>query len=296
MPAYRRRTQRRKTLRIPDSIPNALDYGGTRLRAYGLESREALIQAEWLLVHVIGSKRDALRSRRMLTEAESIQYARLLDRRVDRDEPVQYITGQQSFMGYDFAVDPRVLIPRLDTEMLCVHALEACRGKAAASVLDVGTGCGALAVSIALSRPHASVTALDISEDALDVARQNAKRLNASVRFLQSDFFTGLPKERFDVIVSNPPYVTLGEWDSLPPDVRQEPRQALYGGVDGLDAYRVLARDSADHMASGGRIIVEVGASQADTVSGMFAEGIGPAEALYDLQGVRRFVSAALRE
>ncbi|MCL2545544.1 MAG: peptide chain release factor N(5)-glutamine methyltransferase, partial [Clostridia bacterium] len=162
-------------------------HGSMRLQAAGLDRREAQAQAEWLLAHVCECDRAALRLRAQDSPGRQriAAYSLLLDRRA-KGEPLQYITGSQAFMGYEFAVDPRVLIPRLDTEMLCVHALELLPADADVSVLDVGTGSGALAVSIALGRPRARVTASDISEDALDVARANAERLGARVRFVQS--------------------------------------------------------------------------------------------------------------
>jgi len=253
-------------------------YGCTRLEAAGLDRREAQAQARWLLAHAGENGRAA--------------YSLLLDRRVS-GEPLQYIIGFQSFMGYEFAVDARVLIPRLDTEMLCFYALEMLPANSAVSVLDIGTGSGALAICIALGRPQAQVTALDISEDALAVARGNAERLGAQVRFVRSDYFVAVAGERFDLIVSNPPYVTREELTALPPDVQREPRLALDGGIDGLDAYRILAREAAAHLKPKGRLIVEVGASQAEAVAGLFAAHIGPADVLLDMQGVRRFVRAA---
>jgi len=254
-------------------------YGTKRLQAAGLDHREAQAQARWLLAHA--------------GENDCAAYSLLLDRRVS-GEPLQYITGFQSFMGYEFAVDARVLIPRLDTEMLCFYALEMLPSDAVASVLDVGTGSGALAISIALDRPQAQVTALDISEDALDVARGNAERLGARVRFVHSDFFAGVAGERFDLIVSNPPYVSVDELALLPADVKREPRLALDGGNDGLDAYRVLAREAAAHLKPGGQLIVEVGATQADVVAELFVAHMGSTDVLLDLQGVRRFVRGTI--
>ncbi|MCL2810522.1 MAG: peptide chain release factor N(5)-glutamine methyltransferase [Clostridia bacterium] len=254
-------------------------FGYKRLQAAGLDHREAQAQARWLLAHV--------------GENDHAVYSLLLDRRIS-GEPLQYITGVQSFMGYDFAVDARVLIPRLDTEMLCFYALEMLPSDANPSVLDVGTGSGALAISIALRRPQAQVTALDISQDALQVARGNAERLGAPVRFIHSDYFVGVAGEPFDLIVSNPPYVSMDELATLPADVQQEPRLALDGGNDGLDAYHILAREAAAHLNPGGQMIVEVGATQADTVAELFAAHIGSTDILLDLQGVRRFVRACI--
>ena len=278
----------------PATIQDVLSLACLRLQAAGLDEREARAQAEWLLAHACGCGRADLRLRAQepLAERHVAAYMLLLDRRA-QGEPLQYITGSQAFMGYEFAVDPRVLIPRLDTEMLCDCALELLPVDADAAVLDVGTGSGALAVSIALRRPRARVTAVDISEAALDVARANAGRLGARVRLVQSDYFAGVAGERFDLIVSNPPYVTRDELAALPPDVRREPRLALDGGDDGLNAYRVFAREAAAHLRPGGRIIVEVGAAQADAVADLFSGSIGPTDVLLDLQGARRFVRAA---
>jgi len=275
---------------------NALDQGRARLSGAGLDLRESAVQARWLLAHVCGCGQADLRSRAgaALDAGRFAKYMEMVGKRVS-GEPLQYIIGSQSFMGYDFAVDSRVLIPRLDTEMLCVYALESLPEDAEATVLDVGTGSGALAVSVALRRPRTCVTAVEIDENALDVARANAARLDARVRFVHGDFFSGVPGERFDLIVSNPPYIARDELAALPPDVCREPRLALDGGSDGLEAYRALARDGAAHLLPGGRMIVEVGETQAGDVSALLAGGIGPTDVLTDLQGARRFVRAALR-
>ncbi len=280
-------------------VGGAQTYGDARTRALaalsglGLDAREAEAQADWLLAYVCTCGRADLRLRAgdALDEHRAAQYAALLARLM-AGEPLQYLLGTQDFMGFEFAVDARVLIPRLDTEVLCGLALEHIPESSASNVLDVGTGSGALAVSIALLRPLAAVTALDISADALAVAQENARRHKAKVRFVQSDFFAKIPGECFEVIVSNPPYIERGALESLPANVRREPLLALDGGDDGLNAYRLLAREAAAHLLPGGRLLVEVGAGQAVAVAALFQSGIGPAETHCDLQGVRRIVSA----
>lgn len=276
----------------PSTYREAWEQGRAYLEGAGLDSREAAAQADWLLAAVCGCSRAGLRLRsgELLTERQAEKYAGFLKRRMS-GEPVQYILETQFFMGHEFYVDSRVLIPRLDTEILCARALELLPEDSETAVLDVGAGSGALAVSIALQRPRARVTALDISEDALAVARLNAERLHARIRLVCSDFFAEIPEERFDLIISNPPYIAFGELAGLPADVRREPRLALDGGVDGLDAYRVLAREASSHLRPGGRLLVETGATQAEAVAGLFA-AIGPVSVYEDLQGIRRFVCA----
>ncbi len=273
------------------TIIDAVLAARERLAACGLDAREASAQADWLLGAVLGvSRSQIILSRGQPLKPEHAEaFSALLARRV-AGEPIQYLLGTQDFLGHSFSVTPDVLIPRLDTEVLAEQAIR--RTSNTARVLDVGTGSGALAVSIAMARQGAQVTAVDISEAALDIARGNARSLGANVRFVRSDLFTALTGEVFDVIVSNPPYIPRGELATLAPEVQAEPRLALDGGGDGLVFYRALATQAGAHLSPGGCLLVEVGQGQADAVSTLFTAHIGPTFIIDDLQGIARVVGA----
>ncbi len=273
------------------TILDALKVAREQLAACCPDEREASAQADWLLCAVLGIGRAQLilsRSQPLAADKASA-FSALVARRL-HGEPIQYLLGTQDFLGHPFSVTPDVLIPRVDSEVLAEHAIR--RVSNTARVLDVGTGSGALAVSIALARQGAQVTAIDISEAALDIARGNAHSLGAKVRFVASDLFAALGGENFDVIVSNPPYIPRGELASLAPEVQAEPRLALDGGGDGLTFYRALAEQAGAHLAPGGCLLVEVGQGQADAVSALFAQHIGTPFVVNDLQGIARVVGA----
>ncbi len=204
--------------------------------------------------------------------------------------PVQYITGQQEFMGFSFRVTPDVLIPRLDTEVLVEQALEYAAGK---RVLDMCTGSGCIILSLSRLASLQYAVGVDISPAALDVARNNARSLHASVDFLQSDLFENISGQ-YDIIVSNPPYIAQEEFAVLTEEVRsQEPMLALSGGADGLDFYRRIARDAGRFLSPQGRIFLEIGCRQGESVSGLLREQeFGDVKVIKDLAGLDRVVTA----
>lgn len=204
-------------------------------------------------------------------------------------EPLQYVQGVAYFMGLEFLVDRRVLIPRQDTETLCELALS--RIRPGDSVLDLCTGSGALAVTIARCG-RARVTGADISADALQVARENAARNGASVKWAQGDLFEAVPGQTFDAVVCNPPYLTAADMADLQTEVGWEPPLALAGGADGLDFYRRIAGSLAGRLKPGGRAFFEVGAGQAAAVREIFAGALPGARVRVqkDLCGVERVV------
>lgn len=214
-----------------------------------------------------------------------------------RHEPVAYITGTREFYGRAFHVNPAVLIPRPETEGLIDEALTLRREGAQPVIVDVGTGSGCIAITLALEWPEARVIATDISTAALDVARSNAQTLGAtSIEFVQviADSFFPAQPDGIDLIVSNPPYVSSSDCDSLAADVRDyEPHSALFAGGDGLDLIRLLVPAAAKALKRGGMLIMEIGAGQAGLISaiatsaGLTLEGIRP-----DLQGIPRIVVA----
>ncbi len=274
------------------TIREALSQGTARLQSAGVP--DVRLDAELLLAHVL--REDRLRMRldgaRNLSDAQAERYDALLLRRQTR-EPLQYIEGEAAFMGLTFRVAPGVLIPRQDTEILCEEALS--RMRPGARVLDIGTGSGALAVSLAKLGDNALVTAVDVSDIALSIARDNARRLGAQVCFLHSDCFSAVEGERFDVIVSNPPYISREEMETLMPEVRREPELALAGGEDGLDFYRRIAREAPAHLNKGGCLLFEIGWQQRDAVSALVRESVGEPFSLKDYGGNWRVVGALRR-
>lgn len=174
--------------------------------------------------------------------------------------PIQYITNQQEFMKMSFYVDENVLIPRDDTEVLVNETLELC--KVEDNVLDLCTGSGAIGISIKKYRDDCDVWLLDISEEALDIARKNAISNNCDVSFIKSDLFENVMKTDFDIIVSNPPYISKVEMDELDDQVKKEPNIALYGGEDGLDFYKRIASNAKDYLKKDGYLCLEIGYTQ----------------------------------
>lgn len=274
------------------TVREALAQGTAKLQ--GADVPDARLDAELLLARVLGEDRLRMRldGARGLSDMQARCYEELLRRRQTR-EPLQYIEGEASFMGLTFRVAPGVLIPRQDTEILCEEALE--RMKPGARVLDIGTGSGALAVSLARLGSDAQVTAVDISDTALAIARDNAQRLGAQVRFLKSDCFAAVAGETFDMIVSNPPYISREEMQTLMPEVLREPELALAGGEDGLDFYRRIAREAPAHLAMGGCLLFEIGWQQRDAVSALVRESVGEPFSLKDYGGNWRVVGALRR-
>ncbi len=239
--------------------------------------KERLIRAEiedaecdaWILLEYISGLD---RARFFLYEQETVptdvitKYTEMLEQR-SRHIPVQHLTGSQEFMGLEFMVTPDVLIPRQDTELLVETVLPYVKGK---KVLDVCTGSGCIAISLALLGQTSATDAVDISEKALKVAKINAERLHAPVDFYQGDLLKDI-KGTYDVIVSNPPYIASGELQKLMPEVHDhEPELALDGGTDGLDFYPRLLQEVTKHLASGGIFAAEIGYDQGVAVREMF--------------------------
>ena len=228
---------------------------------------------------------------KQLTASEYELFDGFLKRRMQH-EPCQYIIGHTEFYGLSFLVNEHVLIPRQDTELLVEEALKTTAEDSA--VLDLCTGSGAVAVAIKHSRPDAAVTALDISKDALETAKKNAEQNGCEIEFLVSDLFEELGAERkFDVIVSNPPYISETEYETLMPEVKDhEPSLALLAGEEGLDIYRRLIAEAPRYLAKGGALLVEIGCSQAEAVSRLFKEnGFKEIKVIKDLAGLDRVVS-----
>jgi release factor glutamine methyltransferase len=268
------------------------DARETLIRA-GIPAEEAALDAEVLARHVLDCDRATLltRARDPLPSAFDRLYHALIARRVAR-EPVAYIVGHREFWGLEFDVTPAVLIPRPETELVVEEALASLpRRDIVRHIIDVGTGSGCLAVTLAVEFPPASVTATDTSHEALAVAYRNADRHNVigRITFVQADVLKDLT-EPADLIVSNPPYVPAGDAATLQAEVaRYEPSSALYGGPDGLDVIRRLVGSARQHLAVGGWLIIEFGFGQEAAVREVAREaGWNVARIRSDLQGIPR--------
>ena len=247
--------------------------GRYQLRAAGVP--DAAADARQLLLFAAGitPAQYYLREPEEVPAAAEQTFRSLTERRAARI-PLQHLLGSAEFMGLPFFVGPEVLVPRQDTELLAEKVLETVRGREAEglTLLDLCTGSGCIAVSLAKLFSWGAVTASDLSEAALATARRTAAANGAPVRFLQGDLFEPVRGERFDVITVNPPYIPGGEIDGLMPEVRDhDPRMALDGGPDGLDFYRRLAGEAAAYLKNEGRLFMEIGHDQADIVRKLFA-------------------------
>ncbi len=237
------------------------------------------LQVELLLAHALGVPRLKLylNFEQKLTGA-NLETVRELVRRRGNREPLQHIIGSTSFCGFEIKVNRHVLVPRPETEMLAERAWQflAAFNPPPGAALDFGTGSGCLAIALAAQCPRAEVHAADISVEALRVARENAALNNLSdkIQFHSGDGFAALPRDLpFDLIVSNPPYVPSAEIEALAPEVRDhDPHLALDGGADGLDFYRGLAAEAANHLRPAGRIMLESGDGQAEQIRQLFVQ------------------------
>lgn len=258
-----------------------------------IEIENADLDAWYLLSYISGFSRVdyLLRKEEMMSEQQESLYQQLLARRMEH-EPLQYIIGMQEFMGINFVVDQNVLIPRQDTEILVELALSECNGK---RILDVCTGSGCIAISLAKLGSPKSVTALDISAAALDVARKNAEMNHTTIEFIESNMFEQV-KQTYDIIVSNPPYIKSSIINTLMPEVRQfEPRLALDGEEDGLEFYRILAKEAKRFLSDRGRVLFEIGCDQGEDVIQLLREhGYDNIEITKDYANLDRVVSASI--
>lgn len=233
------------------------------------------LDAEILLAHVLHKERIYLYAHydEPMNPQELAAYRELVKKRANRYS-VAHILGTQPFMGLDFKVSEDVLIPRPETEMLVETVVTAAEGTAPV-IIDIGTGSGAIVLSLLHYLPQATGTGVDISTKALAIAAENGRSLGLDdrVTWIESDLFTQVPPCTCDWLVSNPPYLTQGDMEQLQPEVRHDPALALYGGDDGLDFYRRIAKDSPAYVRAGGHCAVEIGAGQADDVTAIFCTG-----------------------
>jgi release factor glutamine methyltransferase len=274
-----------------------LKEAGLFLGRGGIENPR--LNAERLLASVLKLDRVGLYLQfdKPLSPAERESFKALLKRRATH-EPLQYIIGETEFMSLPFAVTRDVLIPRPETEILVEKVLESSKTRGAVRILDIGTGSGCIAVSLAKMLPESSIDAADVAQSALQLAKFNAERNGAAdrMRFIEADVraenFSDFVHPPYDAVVSNPPYVSLAEWPNLPKDVRDfEPRAALCDEKDGLAFYRVIAPKVASLLSPGGKLFVEIGFGQKDPVFDILrSAGFSGVEAYPDLNGIDRVV------
>jgi release factor glutamine methyltransferase len=268
-------------------VKRAVAASSARLEAAGCETPQ--VDAELIVGHVTGLRRSevALEPKRKLSADEETELERLVARRAKR-EPLAYVLGEWAFRRLMLQVDPRVLVPRPETEVVVERCLARIAGVEAPRVLDVGTGSGAIALAVADEHPGARVTAIDRSPGALEVAGANAVRTGLAVELGEWDLFAGLPAGPWDIVVSNPPYVLPEELGELQPEVREwEPHAALVG----VGATEAVARGARDVLVAGGALVLEVAAGDADRVSRLLDElGYSAVAVSTDLAGRDRVV------
>lgn len=252
------------------TVRRVIDWTTAHLKKHGSETPR--LDTEILLAHARHCRRIELYTRfdEVLNDRERSEMRELVRRRA-QSEPVAYLVGHREFFGLDFRVTPAVLIPRPDTETLVVELLDAAKGFAAPRILDVGTGSGCIAVSAAVQVPAARVTATDLSDDALAMARENAATHHVldRIRFLLGDLFAPCdPAEQFDLIASNPPYIADAEQATLQNDVRRyEPHAALFSGPTGLEVLTRIIVEAPEFLAAAGTLLIEISPNQAREVA-----------------------------
>jgi len=262
-----------------------------------IDGSDARAEAELLLAHALGRTRAWLFAwpEHVPTEAQRDAFERLVEARAG-GMPVAYLLGRRAFWSLDLAVTPAVLIPRPETELLVELALERLPENATSAVADLGTGSGAIALALAHERPRARVRATDFSMDALAVARSNARRLGlANVEFTHGDWCDALGDARFDLIVSNPPYIAAGDPHLSRGDLRHEPMSALASGADGLDAIRTIVAAAPSHLLPGGWLLIEHGWDQAAQVRDLLKRaGLRGSRSARDVGGHERVTFAQI--
>ena len=278
------------------TIRSVVAFCADDLSRRGIES--ARLDAQLLVAHALGIDRVRLFMDldRPLTPDERARIRELLQRRRAR-EPIAYLLGRREFHGRSFAVGPAVLVPRPDTETLVERALVLLPADAEGPVLDLCTGSGCIAITLAAERPSLTVHATDLSPEALEVAARNAAALGVQGRVVlrPGDLFGAVPPDtRYRLVTANPPYVAERDRATLAPDVvDHEPHLALFAGQDGLDRVRQIAADAPAYLEPGGTILVEIGAEQGQAAAGLFAAaGLEVARPLRDLGGRDRVIEA----
>lgn len=276
------------------NIRETLGWARTQFEEFCLDNPEG--NAEILLEYVLGKKRSELYLLDEEISKGSLKLFKIYVKKRCMNMPVAYITGETEFMSLTFSVNEKVFIPRPETEILVEIALE--KLQEGGNVIDMGTGCGSIAVAVA-KHSSCQVCACDISGEAIEIARRNAMQngVPGLISFLKGDMFAPLSMNRkFDLVLSNPPYIRHGEIQSLPEEVRNfEPHIAIDGGEDGLEFYSYLSRDAKFFLKRGGYAIVEVGFDQAEPVYRIFTKHFKSVDIVRDYAGIKRILIAQKR-
>ena len=247
------------------TIKQAITKGMIMLKSNNVESPK--LKARLLLQYVLDKPRQYIivYDNKEIDKQQQWQYFVNIEK-LTKGIPLQHITHTQEFMKMDFFVDENVLIPRSDTEILVEEVIKIAQKYNSPRILDLCTGSGAIAISLKKFVPNADITAVDISEKALEIAQKNAEKLEAKINFVKSDLFDKLDNKKFDIIVSNPPYIRKDEIKKLSEEVQKEPKIALDGGEDGLDFYRIIAEQAINYLKTGSFLCFEIGYNQKNDV------------------------------
>ena len=247
------------------TIKQAITKGMIMLKSNNVESPK--LKARLLLQYVLDKPRQYIivYDNKEIDKQQQWQYFVNIEK-LTKGIPLQHITHRQEFMKMDFFVDENVLIPRSDTEILVEEVIKIAQKYNSPRILDLCTGSGAIAISLKKFVPNADITAVDISEKALEIAQKNAEKLEAKINFVKSDLFDKLDNKKFDIIVSNPPHIRKDEIKKLSEEVQKEPKIALDGGEDGLDFYRIIAEQAINYLKTGSFLCFEIGYNQKNDV------------------------------
>lgn len=247
------------------TIKQAITKGMIMLKSNNVESPK--LKARLLLQYVLDKPRQYIivYDNKEIDKQQQWQYFVNIEK-LTKGVPLQHITHRQEFMKMDFFVDENVLIPRPDTEILVEEVIKIAQKYNSPRILDLCTGSGAIAISLKKFVPNADIIAVDISEKALEIAQRNAKKLETKINFLKSDLFDKLDNKKFDIIVSNPPYIRKDEIKKLSEEVQKEPKIALDGGEDGLDFYRIITEQAINYLKTGSFLCFEIGYNQKNDV------------------------------
>ena len=247
------------------TIKQAITKGMIMLKSNNVESPK--LKARLLLQYVLDKPRQYIivYDNKEIDKQQQWQYFVNIEK-LTKGIPLQHITHRQEFMKMDFFVDENVLIRRSDTEILVEEVIKITQKYNSPRILDLCTGSGAIAISLKKFVPNADITAVDISEKALEIAQKNAEKLEAKINFVKSDLFDKLDNKKFDIIVSNPPYIRKDEIKKLSEEVQKEPKIALDGGEDGLDFYRIIAEQAINYLKTGSFLCFEIGYNQKNDV------------------------------
>lgn len=276
-----------------DENINLLSKSIQYLKKYNVEN--ARLDAEYIFAYVLGVKRVSLmlNFNEEISEENKNLIRKYIVRRGKHREPLQYIVKEWEFYGYPIKVDGRVLIPRQDTEILVEQCIKLMNEIENPKILDIGTGSGAISIALAKELPNSEVLALDVSEDALKMAVENRELNNAlNLKFLKSDVFQHVKDRNYDLIVSNPPYIPVEEYNELMPEVKEyEPKMALTDGGDGYYFYRKISEESINYLKNGGYLAFEVGYNQGETVSELMKKsGFQIVGRVEDYGGIERVI------